>query len=78
MVCTAGEAKLVRCANGAVLDVVVDARPGSATFGQVMTFLLDDQGISIARDDSSDADAPRETRGTYAHARAALDCLRRG
>jgi dTDP-4-dehydrorhamnose 3,5-epimerase len=39
----AGEAKLVRCANGAVLDVVVDARPGSATFGQVMTFLLDDQ-----------------------------------
>jgi dTDP-4-dehydrorhamnose 3,5-epimerase len=35
--------KLVRCANGAVLDVVVDARPGSATFGQVMTFLLDDQ-----------------------------------
>ena len=39
----AGEAKLVRCANGAVLDVVVDARPDSATFGQVMTFLLDDQ-----------------------------------
>jgi dTDP-4-dehydrorhamnose 3,5-epimerase len=38
-----GEAKLVRCANGAVLDVVVDARPGSATFGQVRTFLLDDQ-----------------------------------
>ena len=26
----AGEAKLVRCANGAVFDVVVDARPGSA------------------------------------------------
>ena len=43
MVCTAGEAKLVRCANGAVLDVVVDAWPGSATFGQVMSFLLDDQ-----------------------------------
>jgi dTDP-4-dehydrorhamnose 3,5-epimerase len=38
-----GEAKLVRCANGAVLDAVVDARPGSATFGQVMTFLLDDR-----------------------------------
>ena len=38
-----GEAKLVRCANGAVLDVVVDSRPGSATFAQVMTFVLDDQ-----------------------------------
>jgi dTDP-4-dehydrorhamnose 3,5-epimerase len=42
----AGEAKLVRCANGAVLDVVVDARPGSATFGQVMTLVLDDQVCS--------------------------------
>jgi dTDP-4-dehydrorhamnose 3,5-epimerase len=39
----AGEAKLVRCANGAVLDVVVDARRESETFGKVMTFLLDDQ-----------------------------------
>jgi dTDP-4-dehydrorhamnose 3,5-epimerase len=39
----AGEAKLVRCANGAVFDVVVDARPDSASFGQVMTFVLDDQ-----------------------------------
>jgi hypothetical protein len=31
----AGEAKTVRCANGAVLDVVADARPDSPTFGQV-------------------------------------------
>ncbi|RYV50759.1 dTDP-4-dehydrorhamnose 3,5-epimerase family protein [Pengzhenrongella frigida] len=38
-----GEAKLVRCAHGAVLDVVVDARPGSATFGRVATFVLDDE-----------------------------------
>ncbi len=38
-----GEAKLVRCAHGAVLDVVIDARPGSETFGRMATFLLDDQ-----------------------------------
>ncbi|WP_158166253.1 dTDP-4-dehydrorhamnose 3,5-epimerase family protein [Mycolicibacterium smegmatis] len=37
-----GEAKLVRCANGAVHDVLVDARPGSPTFGQHQSFLLDD------------------------------------
>jgi dTDP-4-dehydrorhamnose 3,5-epimerase len=28
-----GMAKLVRCARGAILDVVVDIRPGSDTFG---------------------------------------------
>jgi dTDP-4-dehydrorhamnose 3,5-epimerase len=38
-----GEAKLVRCARGAILDVVVDARPGSPTFGQHQAFRLDDQ-----------------------------------
>jgi dTDP-4-dehydrorhamnose 3,5-epimerase len=37
-----GEAKLVRCARGAVLDVVVDLRPWSPTFGQWESFLLDD------------------------------------
>lgn len=37
-----GEAKLVRCAHGAVFDVIVDARTGSATFGTVLTFRLDD------------------------------------
>ncbi|MGY1787309.1 dTDP-4-dehydrorhamnose 3,5-epimerase family protein [Geodermatophilus sp. SYSU D00698] len=39
----AGEAKLVRCARGAVLDVVVDARPESRTFGGIATFRLDDE-----------------------------------
>lgn len=37
-----GEAKLVRCANGAVLDVLVDARLDSPTFGQHEAFTLDD------------------------------------
>ncbi|MGH9112847.1 MAG: dTDP-4-dehydrorhamnose 3,5-epimerase family protein [Acidimicrobiales bacterium] len=38
-----GEAKLVRCARGAVHDVVVDARPGSSTFGRHEAFRLDDE-----------------------------------
>jgi dTDP-4-dehydrorhamnose 3,5-epimerase len=38
-----GEAKLVRCARGAVLDVVVDARPTSATFGRHVALTLDDE-----------------------------------
>jgi dTDP-4-dehydrorhamnose 3,5-epimerase len=38
-----GEAKLVRCARGAVHDVLVDARPESATFGRHISVLLDDE-----------------------------------
>lgn len=41
----AGEAKLVRCARGAVHDVLVDARPGSPTFGAHEAFLLDDNAF---------------------------------
>ncbi len=37
-----GESKLVRCARGAVHDVLVDARPGSPSFGQQMSVTLDD------------------------------------
>jgi dTDP-4-dehydrorhamnose 3,5-epimerase len=38
-----GEAKLVRCARGAILDVVVDARPWSPTYGRHQSFRLDDE-----------------------------------
>ncbi|WP_084102234.1 dTDP-4-dehydrorhamnose 3,5-epimerase family protein [Demequina sp. NBRC 110051] len=37
-----GQAKFVTCARGAVLDVVVDLRVGSPTFGQWDSVLLDD------------------------------------
>jgi dTDP-4-dehydrorhamnose 3,5-epimerase len=38
-----GEAKLVRCARGAIHDVVVDARPESRTLGRHESFRLDDE-----------------------------------
>jgi dTDP-4-dehydrorhamnose 3,5-epimerase len=38
-----GEAKLIRCARGAVHDVLVDARPSSPTFGAQTSILLDDE-----------------------------------
>lgn len=41
-----GESKLVRCARGAVHDVLVDIRPGSPTFGRHQSFLLDDVGFA--------------------------------
>ena len=37
-----GEAKLARCARGSVLDVILDARPGSPTFGEIESYVLDD------------------------------------
>jgi dTDP-4-dehydrorhamnose 3,5-epimerase len=38
-----GQAKLVRCARGAVLDVIADIRPASPTFGEWEGFRLDDE-----------------------------------
>ncbi len=38
-----GQAKLVRCARGAILDVVVDLRRGSPTFGESEGVELDDE-----------------------------------
>jgi dTDP-4-dehydrorhamnose 3,5-epimerase len=38
-----GMAKLVRCARGSILDVLVDIRPGSETFGEWESFALNDE-----------------------------------
>ena len=43
----AGAAKLVRCARGAIYDVVVDLRKGSPTYGQWEGFELSDENFHI-------------------------------
>ena len=40
-----GAAKLVACARGAILDVVVDIRKGSPTFGEWEAFELTDENL---------------------------------
>lgn len=37
------QVKLVRCARGSILDVIVDLRIGSPTFGQFESWTLDDE-----------------------------------
>ena len=47
------QSKLVRCVKGAVLDVAVDIRKGSPTYGQHVECLLcgrDEEGIKIANE----------------------------
>jgi dTDP-4-dehydrorhamnose 3,5-epimerase len=44
----AGAAKLVRCARGAIFDVVVDLRVGSPTFGEWEGFELTDENMRMA------------------------------
>ncbi len=51
------QSKLVRCVKGAVLDVAVDIRKGSPTYGQHVSCLLcayDDEGERIAKELSND------------------------
>jgi dTDP-4-dehydrorhamnose 3,5-epimerase len=43
----AGVAKLVRCARGRILDVVVDLRRGSPSYGEWEGFELDDKSMRI-------------------------------
>jgi dTDP-4-dehydrorhamnose 3,5-epimerase len=38
-----GQAKLIRCAHGSILDAIVDIRPGSPSFGRWEAFPLDDE-----------------------------------
>lgn len=45
---TDGQAKLVRCARGAILDVAVDIRRGSPTFGRHEVIPLDDEAMRMA------------------------------
>jgi len=42
-----GQAKLVRCARGAIHDVVVDLRRGSLTFGEWEAHQLDERGLQL-------------------------------
>ena len=42
-----GTSKLIRCARGAILDVVVDIRRGSPTFGGWEAFELTDENMQI-------------------------------
>jgi dTDP-4-dehydrorhamnose 3,5-epimerase len=43
-----GAAKLVRCARGAIVDVMVDIRRGSPTFGEWEAFALDEDNGRMA------------------------------
>jgi dTDP-4-dehydrorhamnose 3,5-epimerase len=40
-------AKLIRCARGAIFDVLVDIRPGSDTFGRWEGYVLDDETLRM-------------------------------
>jgi dTDP-4-dehydrorhamnose 3,5-epimerase len=43
----AGTSKLIRCGHGAIIDVLVDLRRGSPTYGQWEAFSLDEHNMHI-------------------------------
>lgn len=43
-----GAAKLVRCGRGSIVDIVVDLRRGSPTFGEWEAFELDEDNLRMA------------------------------
>ena len=58
------QSKLVRCVKGAVLDVAVDIRKGSPTFGQHVSCLLtgrDDEGVKIAEQFAKESDISNQS-----------------
>ena len=57
------QSKLVRCVKGAVLDVAVDIRKGSPTYGQHVECLLtgrDEEGICIAKKYKESVSLPKQ------------------
>ena len=58
------QSKLVRCVKGAVLDVAVDIRKGSPTFGQHVSCLLtgrDEEGVKIAEQFAKESDISNQS-----------------
>ena len=58
------QSKLVRCVKGAVLDVAVDIRKGSPTFGQHVSCLLtgrDEEGMKIAEQFAKESDISNQS-----------------
>ena len=77
-----GAAKLVRCARGAIVDVMVDLRRGSPTFGEWEAFELTEDNMrwSTARSASRTASASSPTSPTSCTSRTTTtrDATERG
>ena len=61
------QSKLVRCVKGRVLDVAVDIRKGSPTFGQHVSCLLtgrDEEGVKIAEQFAKESSITNQSSDT--------------